>query len=281
MIRLCFFILSSLLIISCGDSGTETSTPNIKEDLPIITEPPIEEITTPFYGAFDITLLDGVIRTVLLDEERSYIFSAAEKSYPPNELMCVSDESLAEFSSTLSTQTLNFICSGHEDENLSLIVELDEVTSVTYAHGQQEPIKVSVDSMVKLIPPNFSDLSSGDYTTPARDDIDVSRYISVSPRSLYYSFIIFSRDWPIGGKCLSAMDYRLTDFSSITVKETSEVMEVPYSGTLISAGSNCDSKILPMPSALQSLAVQIYSLEDGSYFIVFEQDSFITIGRVY
>jgi hypothetical protein len=278
MLRLPVYLLSFLLLSACGgsstDSGEEISPPVDTVSTPIVT--------TPLYGALDITLADNVVRTVLLDAERSYLFSVANNDIPVNELMCVSETPLLEFSSTESIQTLDFNCSGPSDKPLSLTIELNENVLITYTQDQQYSVSLPVSDITEITTPNFRNLSSNDYLTPIRDDIDISRYILASPRApSYIDFGIYSRDWPRGGQCLASMFYRVTDLDSISVNITNETVYAPYSQTPIFPSSGCSQNILPMPSNLEPLLTHIYSLKDASYFMVFEQANFVSMGRLY
>jgi hypothetical protein len=281
MLRLPVYLLSALLLSACGGSSEDSeSTPLVEAAQPQTETAP--EVTTPLYGAFDITLSDNKVRTVLLDAQRSYIFSVANNDLPINELMCISEDSLSEFSATQSIQTLNFNCSGSSIEALSFTIELDKNVLITYTHERQYSLSVAVGDIVEISTPNFRNLSSGSYVTRVRDDIDISRYIVASPRGpLSIDFNIFSRDWPRGGQCLASMIYRVTDFDSITVNITNETVYAPYSQTPIFPSSGCSQKILPMPSNSEPLLTHIYSLEDDSYFMIFEQANFVSMGRLY
>jgi hypothetical protein len=271
MLRLAGFLLYALFLSSCGNSSGDSENE---------TTPSVE--TTPLYGVFVLTLADNKVRTVLLDAQRSYIFSVANNDIPVQELMCVSEDTLSEFSSTQSIQTLNFNCAGTSNEALSLTIELDENVLITYTHEQQYSASLQVNDITEIVAPNFRSLSSNSYYTPVRNDIDISRYIVASPREpVYIDFNIFSRDWPIGGQCLFSMSYRVTDFTSVSVNKTNEMVYVPYSGTHISPSSSCSQKTLPMPSTLEPLRTHIYTLKDDSYFMIFEQTNFVSMGRLY
>jgi hypothetical protein len=277
MLRLTSCLLSALFLSSCGGSSGGSE----KEAIPPVDSTPTV-VKTPIYGMFDLTLADNVVRTVLLDSDRSYLFSVANNDIPVNELMCVSEDSLSEFSSTTNIQTLNFNCSGTSNTPISLTIELDENVLITYTHDDQHSMSLTLSDITKIVTPNFRSLSSNDYTTPIRDDIDISRYILASPRGpSYIDFNIFSRDWPRGGQCLASMIYRVTDFASISVNITNETVYAPYSQTPIFPTSGCSQKVLPMPSNSEPLFTHIYTLKDDSYFIVFEQANFVSMGRLY
>jgi hypothetical protein len=278
MLRLTSCLLFALFLSSCGGSSGNSE----KEATPPIDSTPTPVVKTPLYGLFDLTLADNVVRTVLLDSDRSYLFSVANNDIPVNELMCISENSLSEFSSTISIQTLNFNCSGSSDAPISLTIELDENVLITYTDDHQYSMSLPLSDITKIVTPNFRGLSPNDYITPIRDDIDISRYILASPREpSYIDFNIFSRDWPRGGQCLASMIYRVTDFDSISVNITNETVYAPYSQTPIFPTSGCSQKVLPMPSNSEPLFTHIYTLKDDSYFIVFEQASFVSMGRLY
>ena len=274
MLRLLGYLFFAFLVSSCGGSGSDSEKTNII--------PPPAVTTTPLYGVFNLTLDDNNVRTVLLDAERSYLFSVANNSTPPQELMCISEEPLYEFSDTQKAQTLNFNCSGSVDETLSLTIELSDEILITYTHSSEYNLIIAKEEVVEIVTPNFRNLSTGSYITPVRDDINISRYIVASPRiPTYIDFNIFSRDWPTGGHCLASLIYRVSDIASITVNETSESVSAPYSQTPIFSNSGCSQKMLPMPSSSEPLSTHIYTLADSSYFLAFEQLNFVTMGRLY
>jgi hypothetical protein len=280
LLRLSICLFFIFLLSSCGGSGQEVAPPIVITPPPIETPPP--EVATALYGIFDLTLDNNKVRTILLDAERSYIFSVANNTIPVQELMCITEEHLYEFSSSQNIQTLHFNCSGSSIEAISLTIELDDSVLITYTHEQQYSVILPISDLTEIITPNFRNLSSSDYITPIRDDIDISRFIAASPRNpSSIDFNIFSRDWPIGGQCLASMIYRMTDFTSISVNTTNETVDVPYLQTPIFPSSGCSQKILPMPSNLEPLFTHIYTLQDDSYFVIFEQVNFLSMGRLY
>jgi hypothetical protein len=276
-----FFLIITL--VGCG--GGSSSDPIISAVTTPAVITPVETtpvVTTPVYGLFDIILPSNQTITIFLDEERSYIFSVAENNLPVSEFMCLSQETLEGFSENLSAQTLNFTCGGSSNLPVSLTISLNNKVSIKYIHDTQFDYELPLDSIVNISTPNFRDIDSGDYLLPVRNDINISRSILASPRTTYIDFSIFSRDWPIGGNCLASKNFKITDLSSIIVNDTNEYASIPYSSTSITpAISGCSQKVLPMPSISENLDTHIYTLVDGSYFIVFEQQNFITMGRLY
>jgi hypothetical protein len=273
MLRVFLCLLFLYSIFSCGGgSGSETSPP------PEVIPPPV--VTTPVYGLFDMVLPSNETRTIFLDEERSYIFSVAENNYPVSELMCVSEETLQEFSETLTAQTLNFTCRGSSNQPISLTIGVTENFSVKYIHDIEFNYELPLDDIVKRTTPNFSKLSSSSYTAPIRDDINISRFISTTS-SMNYVYI-YSRDWPVGGNCMAGKVFRLTESSSIITNDTNEYVSIPYlSTTFNTPTSGCSQRVLPIPSSGENLDTHIYTLEDGSFFMVFEQQYFITMARLF
>jgi len=272
---LCLFLLC--VLFSCGGGSSPEPIP------PVVIPPPTVVVTTPIYGLFNMVLPSNETRTILFDKKRSYIFSIAKNELPVSELMCVSEEQLQEFSETLTAQTLNFVCSGSSIQDISITINFDDNVSIKYIHDTEFDYELSLDDITKISTPNFRNLSSSDYLTPVRDDINISRYIVASPRiPTYIDFAIFSRDWPIGGNCLASMMFRITDLPSLIINETNEYASIPYVQSPITPpSSGCSQKVLPMPSSLEDLDTYIYTLEDGSFFIAFEQQYFITMGRFF
>lgn len=270
-----------LTITACGGGS------NSEQTAEVVTPP--EVVTTPVYGLFDMVLPSNKTRTIFLDKERSYIFSVAENDFPVTELMCLSEETLQDFSETLTSQTLNFTCSGSSIQPISLTISFDDKLSIKYIHDIEFDYELPLDDLVNIDTPNFR-YKTRNYLNPVRNDIDISRYIYANPRyssrtpeSSYIEFNIFSRDWPIGGDCIISKKFRITDMSSITVNDTYEYASFPHSGVdwNPSNGIGCTGKVLPMPASYSDLDTRIYTLIDGSYFIVFEQQSFITMARFY
>jgi hypothetical protein len=275
-------IIASLffLIVSCG-GGSESPLPITTNPPPISTlTPPPAAIKTSVYGV--LTLSNPEV-TLVLTENRSYLFSVANNLLPPEELMCTSDESFEEFSDTLSSQTLNFNCSGTSTINQSIVVELvNDTLELKYFDDSQHDHTIELADIIKLESPNFSNIEGGNYTTRVRDDINVSRYLLVSPRPPnYIEFAIFSRDWPLGGDCLTSFAYRVPESPTFEVNQTYESILVNYSSTRISNSSTyCDSRTLTMPLRGEPIAARFYTLENGSYFLSIEQDNFITMGII-
>jgi hypothetical protein len=271
-----YLIIASLFffIIGCG-GGSESTTP-----APITTTPPPVVITTPVYGLLNLS--DPEV-TLVLTEDRSYLFSVANNLLPPEELMCTSDESFEEFSATLTSQTLNFNCSGTSTINQSIVAELvDDTLELKYFDGSQHDHTIELAAIIKLESPNFSNIEGGNYTTRLRNDINISRYIYVSPRPPNsIDFVIFSRDWPLGGDCLTSFTYRVPESPTFEVNQTYESILANYSSSPISNSSTyCDSRTLTMPSRGEPIAARFYTLENGSYFLSIEQDNFITMGMI-
>jgi len=268
-----YLIIASLffLIVSCG--GSESTTPP-----PITTTPPPVIITTPVYGLLNLSNPEV---TLVITEDRSYLFSAANNNtVPPSELMCTTEESFEEFSDTLTNQTLNFNCSGTNTVDQSIVAELEgENLNLKYIDGSEHDQIIELADIIKLELPNFSNVA-WEYSTRVRNDINISRFIVVNSGSILTNFNIFSRDWPIGGDCLTSRQYRVYE-PIFEVNQTYESILANYSGSsFLPSQTYCNKRTLPMPSPGEPIAARFYTLENGSYFLSMEQDNFVTMGVI-
>ncbi|TLU67706.1 hypothetical protein FE810_01795 [Thalassotalea litorea] len=282
---------SCLLALSACGSGGETKGEDPVAEPPVITTP--EPETVPIYGYYQlVTENPSQNRYLLLSETESYIWDVAKQEPSPSELMCKTGETLEHFSEQTTRQTLNFNCVGENYSLLDLVIELEntivtfelnqsiEVEGVTY---QKLTIEKELSELTGLVEGSLFDVSGGDFLTEIRNDIDTSRYIVVSPRSPSYLDVgIYTRNWENNGECLGAESYRLEDFSGVEDLGYKQKAVIPFSITRskIDRIDLCDGKTLPQPSTLEPIYFTSFSLNDGSYVVVSEQQDFITVGRV-
>jgi hypothetical protein len=274
----------ALSIVGCGGSSSnsdnDNNTTSPSEVVPPVVTPPAEELTSSVYGLYEISVIDSEIMHMLLTKERSYIFSVANNSYPPTEKMCVSSENLLAFSDSLLVQTLIFNCTDSEDIIVGIELK-DKTVSVDYSPEKMTDASISLANIVQITTPNFSKLTAGSYKTPERNDINISRLIAASSRETNIWVNVASRDIPIGGQCHDSLIFETDDLSSVEISDTFERVSIPYRSTDSQVGNNCTNSLLPNPSRVENINVHFYTLANGTYFSVIEQNTFITMGILY
>lgn len=281
LIKTCSTLILLPLLFSCGGGSNSNEEP---------TTPATTPIETTILGFHKLKSTDvQTSRYLLLTDSNSYVWDVATQAPALKELMCKSSEILSSFSETVASQSINFICTGGESENLNLVISLNQDT-LSYEFNQpywvgstltaQFNINASLASIVSLNGSKISE-KNGDFTTEVRDDLDISRYIVASPRGANsFSLMVWSRDWPIGGHCNMAVTYSknpplFDDYSNhqyLLLTNRSANLQPDFD-------CNRQTDVLPMP--LQSpLDSYFYGLEDGSFIGVVEYPDFRTIGQL-
>ncbi|NQZ79947.1 MAG: hypothetical protein HRT52_02910 [Colwellia sp.] len=278
------FLWLTLSIVSCGGGGNSDS--NVISPPEDVVPPPIEtppaEPESSVYGLYEISVVDSEVMHLLLTAERSYIFSVANNHFPPAEQMCLSNEELSVFSESLLVQTLLFNCTDDEESSITVVIELNNET-VTIDYGVNTMIKtvMPLANVIQITTPNFSKLTTGSYSTPIRNDINISRLIAASSRENNIWLNVSSRDTPIGGQCRDSLIFEIDDLSSVQITSTYERVSIPYRSTDSLVGGNCTRSLLPNPSRTENIDVYFYTLANDSYFTVIEQNTFITMGILF
>ncbi|MFT5757751.1 MAG: hypothetical protein ACI9LM_002487 [Alteromonadaceae bacterium] len=270
----------TLFLMACGggSGSSEISPPDI---VPPVVAPPAEP-TISVYGLYEISIVGSEVMHMLLTKERSYLFSIASNTIPPTEQMCVSNEPLLAFSENLSVQTLLYNCTKTEESSITTVIELNkDIVTVDYSPEKMIKTTIPLANVIKLTTPHFSALTSGSYKTPVRKDINISRLIAASSRSTNIWVNVASRDIPMGGQCHDSLIFEINDLSSVEITDSYERVSIPYRSTDTQLGNNCDNSLLPNPSRIENIDVHFYTLSNGKYFAVIEQNTFITMGILY
>jgi len=271
----------AFFMVGCGGSSSDKPVITIPDVPPVLVDPPVDPASI-VYGLYEISLVNGDVMQMLLTNERSYIFSVAKNTLPPKEQMCLTNEALLEFSESLPIQTLNFNCSDDEESSINAIIELkDGLITVDYNSEKISNTTIPLTGIVQITTPHFSKLTSGSYKTPIRNDINVSRLIAASSREDNIWVNVASRDIPIGGQCHDSLIFEINDLSSVEITNTYERVSIPYRSTDTLPVNNCVGSLLPNPSQVENIDVHFYTLANGRYFTVIEQNSFITMGVLY
>jgi len=277
-----FLLWLTLFLVGCGGSSDndETSPPGVVVPPSVVT-PPVEPKDS-VYGLYEISIIDSESMHMLLTQERSYIFSVANNTFPPAEQMCLSNEILGDFSENLSVQRLIFNCTDIEESSITTVIELkDGIVTVDYTPERMIKTTIPLANIIKITTPNFSKLTAGSYKTPVRNDINVSRLIAASSRANNIWVNVASRDVPIGGQCHESLIFEINELSSVTITNTYELVSIPYRSTDTLIGDSCTNSLLPNPSRVENIDVHFYTLANGAYFSVIEQNTFITMGILY
>lgn len=292
LITSCSALILLQLLLSCGggSSSNEAETPTpapTPTPTPAPTPTPIE---ISILGFHKLRSANGdTSRYLLLSDSKSYVWDVATQSPELKELMCKSSETPVNFTENLTTQTINFICTGGESENLNLVVSLNQ-EALSYEFNQpywvgsilKEQLNIN-SALSNVILLNGSKISekSGGFRTEVRDDLAISRYILASPRGKdYFSVMIMSRDWPIGGHCNMSRVYRQTPTTPDDYGNHQYIL-LSKTGGYNNPSWDCNRVVDILPIPLQStLDSYFYGLDDGSFIGVFEQSDFMTIGQL-